>query len=116
MKSSSILDFGVGEHAVAYPSIQVPGRYKVHFSTENFVQLFLDVSDLPSGDMSVLEFIKNVNIAIRAEIIPENRSKESQLAYMATSTKVGKLFSVERNTGSHGAYSTAEHPCQFILK
>jgi hypothetical protein len=74
--SRRIVHLGFREHLFTEVAAQESWRVQVHLPAEEAAELFLDGKEAQPRNMSGLELDEHVHVAIRTEIVPENRAEQ----------------------------------------
>lgn len=91
---SGCIDHLIGAENLAFAP-GIPQRLfldQVHGATEKGLKLLFHLHQVPQAPRGIrLKNHKDVNVTIRAEIVPQNRAEERQLCDFPFSTELGKF-------------------------
>src|SRR6266496_348699 len=99
--SRRILYLGLREHAVANPVVEELGGHQVHLPSEKRGEFRLNRDDLPTGNVFLLELVQHIDVAVRAEIISQDRAEERELANVVPPAKVSEPLTIHGNSNGH---------------
>jgi hypothetical protein len=89
--------------------------YYVHISTEEVLQFLAHIKYVPHAPGGIdLKSDEDIDIAIWAEILPQNRTKQSKFGYLPLSTKIGDFIFRQVNSLKLHDYSPAYISSCFI--
>jgi hypothetical protein len=75
--------------------IQGPGRDKVHLAPEQGRQPVLDGDDAVADEVLGLELDEYIDVAVRAEVVPQHRAGERQAGDVVSSAEPGQPAAVD---------------------
>jgi len=89
------LDLRLGEDVVADSAIQIFERNQIDTPPDKGGQLVFDGCNFPTWFVAWLKFVKDIHVAVRSEVVAEDRSKEREAADMVALAEVGKSLVVK---------------------
>ena len=89
------------ENLVAKIPAQEPRGAEVSLPPENCRDLLLDVEEREPRSLAGREFHEDIDIAVRTEIVAQNRPKQRQPANVPATTNIRESSAIDRNLDWH---------------
>jgi hypothetical protein len=87
-----ILNLGLSEGSGAEVLAQETRSAEIHPALQNFPKLGLQSEELEARYKAGLEFHQNVHVAVRPEVITQDRAKQGQLADVMAAAEICNVF------------------------
>jgi hypothetical protein len=96
------LHLGTREDSIPEATIQVLGPYHIHaVSSQETREFFLDRNKPKAHDMTWFKLDQHIYVAVRSEIVPQDRAEEGQSADMLFPAELGQLVAVNGYPNAH---------------
>lgn len=116
LSCSVILDFRLSQHPLPEEPAQEARSIEIHLATDDLGQLTFPIEEFPPWHMPLLEFHQDIHVAVRPEIVPEDRAEKGQPPDMVSPAELGDLCFIDLYASAHFTLSIQHAPPEDYRK